>query len=589
LTLPDHRTAPPGMLRIAPMQLALPAGGSASVEVTLDTRGEGPDGSYTGALVATDGDLRIVTAIAVDREVESYDVDLRVLSSAGIPAFSVVSVESSTVARNGDFSGQGVIRLPRGTYGIHAFVFSRTAATLTYPRLDVSRDQTVVLDARLAKPVDVTIPNTRLQLDQVTWGYADRGTRLANAVIAFDNVPSASFGPEGPPDEIQSWVHASMFPEGVSDRSPVVYQLAHREAGHALTGWVETIAPDQFAIVRAHHAVTQDDALLGKATFALVDQPAGDFRLSFFAVDDQYPGAFERTEFYFGPGFHWRPTLYDLRLFPGETDFGFPVMESAIVRDYRPGQTYHEQWNQAPFGSAFADRHTGPAALTLRNAPGAARSGDALTVAPTLYADQSQPALRVFSFENDHVRSALFRDGQLVVERVTTAETSNFPPVEVPPEPATYRFEQEATRSIGTFDLSTRVTATWTFRSEHVPGEAPAILPLPTLRFFPALDDHNRTHHVHVLPAIVERPAGAATPRITAITVEASFDDGATWSRVPALSHDDRWLGLIVAPIRATHVSLRSTASDVDGRQVEQSIVRAYRLRGQPRPGLIDP
>jgi len=94
---------------------------------------------------------------------------------------------------------------------------------------------------------------------------------------------------------------------------------------------------------------------------------------------------------------------------------------------------------------------------------------------------------------------------------------------------------------------------------------------------------------VHVLPAIVERPAGAATPRITAITVEASFDDGATWSRVPALSQDDRWLGLIVAPVRATHVSLRSTASDVDGRHVEQSIVRAYRLRGEQRPGLIHP
>jgi hypothetical protein len=84
---------------------------------------------------------------------------------------------------------------------------------------------------------------------------------------------------------------------------------------------------------------------------------------------------------------------------------------------------------------------------------------------------------------------------------------------------------------------------------------------------------------VHLLPATVERPAGAATPHIAEITVEASFDDGATWSQVPAVAADDRWLGLVIAPRDATHVSLRSTARDVEGRRAEQTLVRAYRLR----------
>lgn len=83
---------------------------------------------------------------------------------------------------------------------------------------------------------------------------------------------------------------------------------------------------------------------------------------------------------------------------------------------------------------------------------------------------------------------------------------------------------------------------------------------------------------VMLLPVVIERPPGAATPRIARITVEISFDDGVTWSRVPGVAAGDRWLGLVVHPAGAQFASLRGAAEDVDGRRNEVTIVRAYRV-----------
>ncbi len=56
--------------------------------------------------------------------------------------------------------------------------------------------------------------------------------------------------------------------------------------------------------------------------------------------------------------------------------------------------------------------------------------------------------------------------------------------------------------------------------------------------------------------------------------------DGATWSRIPGIVRREHWLGLVVAPRHASFVSLRTEARDMDGRRVEQTILRAYGLRG---------
>ncbi|MGH9884920.1 MAG: hypothetical protein ACREBE_05305, partial [bacterium] len=116
-----------------------------------------------------------------------------------------------------------------------------------------------------------------------------------------------------------------------------------------------------------------------------------------------------------------------------------------------------------------------------------------LTLRPSLCSDANVPA-RATGVSNP-IRSTLFRDGVKLAERFPGLRPF-FAPVEVPPGAATYRLETEESRGPEAFDpnkivfeLSLHVTAAWTFRSQHVAGAAPQILPLPTPRFFPALDD----------------------------------------------------------------------------------------------------
>lgn len=81
-----------------------------------------------------------------------------------------------------------------------------------------------------------------------------------------------------------------------------------------------------------------------------------------------------------------------------------------------------------------------------------------------------------------------------------------------------------------------------------------------------------------MLPIRIDRPVGAEAPKLASAGVDASFDDGATWSPIPIILRGDRALALVIHPPGANFVSLRGTAADVDGNAVEQTIIRAYGL-----------
>lgn len=163
---------------------------------------------------------------------------------------------------------------------------------------------------------------------------------------------------------------------------------------------------------------------------------------------------------------------------------------------------------------------------------------------------------------------------------MTICATTTLIPAAIAPERARYRLEAKGERSPSTYDLSTSVEAAWTFDAQGGPERLN--LPLPTLRFSPQLDANNRTSSpLMVLPIHIARPVTAATPRIANARVDVSFDDGATWWRLSILRVGDRAVGVVLHPRGATHVSLRGTARDVEGNEVEQTIVRAYALAGR--------
>jgi hypothetical protein len=568
LALSAALTGPGGVtggatVAVEPAALTLPAGGSADVTVTVDSRGDGPDVLYAGALTATGADVLVRTPIAIEREVESYNLTLRGLDRAGDPAgfFTALSpaVQGGVPTRLFHLDGEAQLRLPRGTYLIHAY-HSNPELGLMYPRFDLSSDQTLVMDGRLARPVDVKIAGVDLAVRSRSAVFRDRLVGVGTSLSTPGSLYTGRLGPDAPPSEVSSAIFVAAAPSGAPAPSHVIYGLAHREDGHMAAGWTQTIDPRQLSTVEADYS-GDDGQFYLRGTSGLLDGFG-----SYMDTSLEYVGPFHRTEHYYGAGVSWSGFFNQMAPIPEFPDYHIEMSSLSEVREFAPGRTYVERWNRAPFGPA---------------APAAERTGDQLWLwASNMYSDNGTPRHSGTS-GGIATREAMFKNGQLIAENEVGVPLLD---VVVGPEPATYRYERSVERGPGLdgepfFDLSTRVDAAWTFRSRHVPGDATRILPVPTLRFQPELDVHNRAPaRAIVLPVAIERPEGAARPRISRVEIDASFDDGATWTRVPGALIGDRWIGIVRHPAGAAYASLRGTAVDVDGNRVDQTLIHAYRI-----------
>ena len=149
----------------------------------------------------------------------------------------------------------------------------------------------------------------------------------------------------------------------------------------------------------------------------------------------------------------------------------------------------------------------------------------------------------------------------------------------VPDAEGEYRLEVSGTRP-SFAEVSTEVSATWTFKSSHDPDNAFTPLPVMAVRFGPQLDENNaaRAGQAFLLPVSVQRQAVAAAANVRDLDVEVSYDDGATWQQAFLVKVGSGWLAQLLHPGDAAFVSLRAAATDSAGNSVQQTILRAYRL-----------
>jgi hypothetical protein len=138
----------------------------------------------------------------------------------------------------------------------------------------------------------------------------------------------------------------------------------------------------------------------------------------------------------------------------------------------------------------------------------------------------------------------------------------------------------EATRTAPWWPLSTKVAASWTFRSSA--EQEGAALPLLTVRFDPAVDVRNRMPGgASKIPVSVERQEDKH-PKVTELAVEVSYDDGDHWQAAPVSRTDDHWTITLRQP-KAGFVSLRAKAVDDAGNTVNQTVIRGYEIGGKAR------
>ncbi|MGW8983317.1 S8 family serine peptidase [Streptomyces parvus] len=175
--------------------------------------------------------------------------------------------------------------------------------------------------------------------------------------------------------------------------------------------------------------------------------------------------------------------------------------------------------------------------------------------------------------QGDLVSADLYRDGEKVA-----GVSSAWQDVSVPDAPARYRLDLSTARDSEDWKAGVSTDTSWSFRSGHSKKTTP--LPLLQLDYDVPVDARNvveggRSHRVGVK---VRAQKGLAAPRGVTLRVEASYDDGRTWTTARTKAHGD--LGfraeLTTPAQRRAWVTLRVTASDSAGNTVRQTVQRAY-------------
>ncbi|RAS70761.1 subtilisin family serine protease [Lentzea atacamensis] len=525
------------LFSVSPATLTVPAGGTATATVTADVAKQ-PDGGVLGGAIVASG---VRTAVVVDLEKESYDVTITATQRSGAkssPSYAFL-VNVDTGARV--WPNAGVARLTKGRYLLNGGVMSSEGAythdAINYPNLTVTGATTIDLDARQARPVQVTLPVTaQLSLLQTGFERTVNGTSytIGNFSVGGDisHLGMASLGPDS--NEVTGKI-ATFWKAG-----PDFYGLAWYRKGHAPNGLTRTVARKNLATVKVDMPPLKPGQ---NATIGHTSAPEGRADWGYGSLDNLAPGP--RTEHYGGEGGDWS------RRFTQFDENGYIGALATPLRHYKPGRSYLEPFNRAVFG---------PALPPARGVPHTFRTGDLMRVTVPLFGDNAGNEGYAPVTE---ARTTVYRDNAKACE---TAE-AGWCLTDVQPGAANYRVETTATRSS---PLSTVVSGVWTFRSDTTAQRTP--LPLSVIRFTPQLDDDGHAQAGRMLSVPISTQSQTGSVRIT--SVEVSYDGGTTWRSTPITSGRV----LLAHPRDAKSVSLRAKASGY-GQTVEQTIVNAYLLR----------
>ncbi|HEX5860024.1 MAG TPA: S8 family serine peptidase [Microbacterium sp.] len=152
--------------------LTIPAGGTASVAMTVDPAKVPAGTQLSGALVGSvDGVAVSRTALGTISELERYDLTITATDFEGAPtaAYALVWDAANEWAEPVLVEGETTLRLVKGDYTVVSWMdIDRTPDTLASvfvgdPKLTLTQDTTVELDARTAKEVTVDVGRDDLE------------------------------------------------------------------------------------------------------------------------------------------------------------------------------------------------------------------------------------------------------------------------------------------------------------------------------------------------------------------------------------------------------------------------------------------
>jgi subtilisin family serine protease len=567
---PDGVRAPAEMFTIVPATLTLPEGGSGSVKLTANTRVAAPDGIYGGRLIATDITGRsVATTLALEREVESYALTVRHIDRAGAQTAEfltdLISVDDAAAPpiELPRVAEDVTLRLPRGHYALASQIweadYAEPLTVFAVSDLELVGNHLLELDARVASPTRAIAPtpDAKSTHSYLAWGIPTANSRWDN-LIWFGNGPpsyyAAMLTPSAPGLEsklVAQWLDSSVSPSAL-------YTGVWTEQDKLIEGAVKAMKLRQAAVVHARYAAPSP-SLLPVNEVSHGDHGGNLPNTWSQMIVPSLP--YERTEYNYSDDAR---TRWVSELWMHDEEYVNSIIIGHMPFEYHAGQRYSTRWNEPPFSFAMPEEH--------ELWPWAVREGDEIMLNVPFYGDsEGHPGFIV-----NEGTVALFRDGEPVQAQVL--EPPNF--FQVPRDRAQYRAELDFTQSL--FELTTRARAVWTFESAHVPDGESARLPLLSVHFLPELDERGRAPRGEFcVPFTVEQYGNTRAPRVSEPRVEVSYDDGLTFQRARAERDGQGWKAFVDHPRGARYVSLRARASDRAGNAVEQTLIRAYGLRGR--------
>lgn len=561
----DGKPAAEGLFTVSPQRLTVPAGGEATATVTTDTRVGTAEGSFGGSLTATtaDGTTTARTSLGVVREVESYDLTIKHLDlkgkALGDALTSIYGLDNDVWTEASDEKdGEVTIRLPKGRYALEGVL--RTVSTggsvLLYPKFALTKDTTLVMDARKTKPVKITVPDGAAKpAGAMFFFHVDVNNKPYTSLYgapSFGSIRVGQLGAPAPAAEVSAMYH------GIWTHKAVNYRLAWNRTGD-LSGFTKNVKRSQLTKVK----VVVGTPVKGKTAhvWAAPLMPGGFYNP--FWTEGRLP--LTGTDYVLPNGIKWFYQASQLGAPDAEGDPTWESRQAGPARAYAAGRDYTQRFNIGVFGPSLPSS----APTNGEDRPGAVRSGDTFAAYMPLFSDgvgnQGTSA-------HTKAKSSLYADGKKIF---AVNDELNGDSYTVPAGKRTYKLAVDVSRAPAQSAVSTRTTAAWTFTSAHVSGDKAKRLPLTVVRYTPSLSTAS-TAKAGTTLTVPFALQGAATKvdTLRKLAFAVSYDDGRTWKKTTAVNGKQLKLR---SPAKPGPVSLRVSLTDADGNTLTQTIHRAYR------------
>ncbi|AZM55128.1 peptidase S8 [Streptomyces sp. WAC 01529] len=559
---PKGRTAPAGFFALGAKKVTVPAGGSASVDLTADPkRGAALDGTYSAYVVASGGGQSVRTAAVVDNEVESYDLTLKVIGRDGAPAKSydadlegVTGLAKDKSYNPFDASGTVKVRVPKGGYILNSGIvvdpadFTKGADWIAQPKLSVTKDTTVTLDARTTKPVDITVPAEGAKMEFAAPDYsidtASTGYSFGWFLDSYENFRTKHQGPQVTDGSLfQQW--DGHWTKGEDTEYNVV---TGRKVKQVATGYTKHFKASELAKVKVNLGASSSGK---KGTLNAFGYVPGSSSGSSLGIPRPLPST-RTLHLSTVDKVEWS---LDMEQQAGTTPDGWPIVDAAYSlgapQVFKAGQSYEKTFNTAVFGPRVGGDY------------GVFRNDNEIVGYLPLFADGKNHA---GSSLYTSAKSTLYRNGTKVGENDSPLVGE---PFKVSSGDAAYELKTSVKRSVKVAAASTRIDASFKFRSKKVES---AKLPVSVARFSPAVDLRSRAEAGKTQSVPVTLQGSAAGSNLKSLYTYVSYDYGQTWKQVKVVNGKIS----VKNPAKGEGISFHAKITDKKGNKSTLSIYNAF-------------